>query len=205
MQVEHQSPPPFTKLLGILHPEFMIPDLDSLRVAIGAAVDCGLIEAEDCNVALAALLDACRFAAPDIVDPAVREVDFRRKHIHDLASELLFDIDPEEFTSQDTPEAYASSKFFACLGRVPDEVKLRMKCAAARSGLASIMSASAVNHLVAAVMELAARVPGARITKTGDVTWPYIADVDNAPAALAWLSLPGPGVFSKRRIDGITP
>lgn len=198
---EMQSPPPFTKLLGIMHPD-MVPDLDSLRVAIAAAVDCGLIGPDDCQLAQTALIDAARFSAQDPFEVGVREVHFIRRYVHALAVEMLSDTDASAFDAHEPPADFAASKFFSCLGRVPDEVKLRLKCAAARPALKTIVSASAADHLVSAVMDLAVRVPGARERKNGDVVWYFSANGDGeVTAATAWLKLPGPGVFSKQTID----
>lgn len=200
--IPERQVPPFSKLLGILHPEFMIPDQDSLRVAVDAAVDCGLLNAADRQMALSPLIDVCRFAAPESTDPAVRRIRFSRESIHSEAICLLWEDSLQPVEDDDAP-AFDSSRFAECLGVIPPEVNLRIKCAIARPGLAPIVTTTAANHLVAAVLDLAARVPGARVAANGDVVWEYLASEAETSAALAWLALPGPGVFATDELQGV--
>lgn len=185
--------PPLTQMLGMLQPGSDIPDEVALTAAITAAVDCGFIDSEAHGDSLTALQAMCRHAAHDPSAPGVRSVRFSRSAIQRSAIAILSSV--SVLSADDFLQAYSASDFATCLGPTPREVELRMR-AAENPRLAPTVLATAADHLAFAIIDLATRLPGARVTPEGDVIWPYFASCADDAEALSWLALPGPGVFA---------
>jgi len=189
------SPPPLSKLLGLIPPGYDFSQQESLRLAVNAAIDCNVFQDGECNDAYTALIDASRFSTVCEQNDRSRTVRLSRFSVHWKARHLLSGIGLANLAGPALPSSFTFSEFHKCLGGLPAEVRLRADCAATRPRLGSILTASAIGHLVESVFWLAARIPGAQPTSSGDIEWFYDAPQEERASALAWTRMDGPGLF----------
>lgn len=185
--------PAITSLLALLPPDGFLPDPEELEIAGRAAIDAELIDPGQGMEALRALSAAARGAslAREGLATLVDEVEFRMSQIAFEASIIV---------SGD----YVGSRFETCLGPIPEEVRKRVACATERPALARILMRSAADHLAAAVMDLALRIPGAVEEMRTDgpvVRWRCAAtNNEGIEECRQWLGVPGPAEFARPRL-----
>jgi len=201
-----QAVPPLSSLLGLLQPGAAVPDPDDMRITAEVAIESGMIaRCDGIDAAVDALVACCRIgpslvrppadigipitvAAIDLKGPFTAFVEFSESSIRTLASTAVR-VD------------YERTPFIRALGPMPPEVAKRVECMAERPAMRRMMAATAIDHLSAAALDLAARVPGAIRYPDGSVAWCCAAPTHpDLKAAIAWISLPGPGVLASRII-----
>jgi len=197
--------PTFTALLEMLPPGVPVPDPESVLVAAEVAISEGLVDPAGAEDAARALAEACRSAVPlrearaggalhPAGGPALIEMTGAQAY---MGMVTFSSASMRERASLALTSADHAGPFAKCFGGMPDEVRRRIECAEERPALREVLLRTAGEHLAAAALALASRLPGASASPEGDVTWACAGPtIDEVRAAMAWLSLPGPGALA---------